>query len=131
MADQNLEPFRQEVRNFLNRELDEELKMASTLGFGIPRSLGTKWHKALYLQGWIAPAWPVDQGGTGWNRMQQHIFSEECALSGAPMVMPFGIDMVGPVVYTFGTHKQQTEHLPGILNGDTWWCQGYSEPGAG
>ena len=131
MSDQNLESFRQEVREFLNHELSEDLRKAAGLGFGIPRDLGTKWHKALYNKGWIAPDWPTDLGGTGWNLMQRHIFSEECALAGAPMVMPFGIDMVGPVINTFGTKEQQTEHIPGILNGDTWWCQGYSEPGSG
>lgn len=131
MAETNLESFRDEVRDFLNQELDAELKQAASLGFGIPRALGTRWHKALYNKGWIAPDWPEDQGGTGWGLMQRHIFSEECALAGAPMVMPFGIGMVGPVINTFGTKEQQAEHIPGILNGDTWWCQGYSEPGSG
>ena len=131
MSTSELELFRQEIREFLDKNLTDDLQKASGLGFGIPRELGTRWHKALFEQGWIAPNWPVTQGGTGWSSMQQHIFSEECALAGTPMVMPFGIDMVGPVIYTFGTEAQQAQHLPGILNGDVWWCQGYSEPGSG
>ena len=131
MSTSELELFRQEIREFLDKNLTDDLQKASGLGFGISRELGTQWHKALFEQGWIAPNWPVAQGGTGWSSMQQHIFSEECALAGTPMVMPFGIDMVGPVIYTFGTEAQQAQHLPGILNGDVWWCQGYSEPGSG
>lgn len=131
MTDDSPDKFRQDVRDFINEALTPELKKASSLGFGIPRELGTRWHKALYEKGWIAPDWPVELGGTGWGLMQRHVFSEECALAGAPMVMPFGIDMVGPVINTFGTKEQQAEHIPGILNGDIWWCQGYSEPGSG
>jgi alkylation response protein AidB-like acyl-CoA dehydrogenase len=123
--------FRQEVRDFLNKTLTPELHQAAQLGFGINRSEGEKWHRALYEQGWIAPAWPEEFGGTGWSAKQQHIFDEELALAGAPMLMPFGLGMVGPVIYTFGTEAQKQQHLPGILDGSVWWCQGYSEPGSG
>ncbi|MBT5686017.1 MAG: pimeloyl-CoA dehydrogenase large subunit, partial [Gammaproteobacteria bacterium] len=101
------------------------------LGFGIPKAIGQEWHKALFDQNWIAPSWPKEYGGTGWNLMQQHIFNEENALAGAPMIMPFSIGMVGPVIYTFGTDEQKKQHLPGIMDGSLWWCQGYSEPGSG
>ena len=131
MTDTNLESFRNEVRDFLNAELTPELRVAGDQGFGISREDGAAWHKKLFEAGWIAPAWPVEHGGTGWSLAQQHLFSEELALAGAPMIMPFGLGMVGPVIYSFGTEEQKAQHLPGILDGSTWWCQGYSEPGSG
>lgn len=131
MTSTAIESFRQEVREFLALELTPELKLAAEQGFGIRREDGARWHRKLFEAGWIAPTWPEEHGGTGWGLEQQHAFSEEMALAGAPMVMPFGIGMVGPVIYTFGTEAQKTRHLPGILDGSTWWCQGYSEPGSG
>ncbi len=123
--------FRAEVKAFLDTSLSEDLKRAAQQGFGIPREAGAKWHNLLYQQGWVAPNWPTEFGGTGWNETQKHIFAEELALAGAPMLMPFGLGMVGPVIYTFGTDAQKAQHLPGILDGSVWWCQGYSEPGSG
>jgi len=123
--------FRNEVREFLTSALTPELRKAAELGFGIDRQAGAEWHHKLFERGWIAPEWPVEYGGTGWSATQQHIFAEECALAGTPMLMPFGLGMVGPVLYTFGTEEQKAQHLPGILDGSVWWCQGYSEPGSG
>ncbi len=123
--------FREEVRTFLGTALTPELRAASEQGFGIKRADGARWHNALFTQGWVAPDWPVEYGGTGWNMTQKHIFDEELTLAGAPVLMPFGLGMVGPVIYTFGTQAQKDQHLPGILDGSTWWCQGYSEPGSG
>lgn len=123
--------FRTEVREFLATALTPELQEAAALGFGIKRKDGARWHNALFERGWVAPDWPVEYGGTGWDVTQKHIFSEELALAGTPMLMPFGLGMVGPVIYTFGTQAQKDQHLPGILDGSTWWCQGYSEPGSG
>jgi alkylation response protein AidB-like acyl-CoA dehydrogenase len=131
MTQPNIEEFRAEVRQFLAESLTPELIKAAELGFGISRTDGSSWHQKLYQKGWIAPDWPVEQGGTGWTSTQQHVFSEEMALAGAPMLMPFGLGMVGPVIYTFGTDAQKAQHLPGILDGSVWWCQGYSEPGSG
>ncbi len=131
MTQPNIEEFRAEVRQFLTESLTPELIKAAELGFGISRTDGSSWHQKLYQKGWIAPDWPVEQGGTGWTSTQQHVFSEEMALAGAPMLMPFGLGMVGPVIYTFGTDAQKAQHLPGILDGSVWWCQGYSEPGSG
>ncbi len=127
----NTDAFRREVRDFLADALTTELRKAAELGFGIHREAGAAWHRKLYERGWVAPEWPVAFGGTGWSATQQHIFAEECALAGTPMLMPFGLGMVGPVIYTFGTEAQQAQHLPGILDGSVWWCQGYSEPGSG
>ncbi|MEM6708995.1 MAG: acyl-CoA dehydrogenase family protein [Pseudomonadota bacterium] len=127
----DLTAFRQEVRDFLAKELTPDLKAAAPQGLAIRREDGSRWHRKLYERGWIAPSWPEAAGGTGWSERQQHIFSEELALAGAPMIMPFGIGMVGPVIYSFGTDEQKAQHLPGILDGSVWWCQGYSEPGSG
>jgi len=131
MAPAELNSFRTEVRDFLAKNLTPEMRKAAALGFGIPKAIGQEWHKALFDQNWIAPSWPQEYGGTGWSLMQQQIFNEENALAGAPMVMPFSISMVGPVIYTFGTDEQKKQHLPGIMDGSLWWCQGYSEPGSG
>lgn len=89
------------------------------------------WQQQLFARGWGAPAWPTDFGGTGWNDNEKAMFSAACALHGAPMQSPFGITMVGPVIYTFGTDAQKAEHLPAIIDGSRLWCQGYSEPGSG
>lgn len=123
--------FRAEVRQFLADALTPELAAAGALGFAAKRADGTRWHKILFEKGWIAPEWPVEYGGTNWDITQKHIFEEEMALAGGPMLMPFGLGMVGPVIYTFGTDEQKAQHLPSILDGSTWWCQGYSEPGSG
>ena len=89
------------------------------------------WTKILHDRGWIAPHWPVEYGGTGWSATQKHIFDEEYNAAFCPRLSPFGLMMVGPVIYTFGSEAQKKEHLPAILNGDVFWCQGYSEPGSG
>ena len=89
------------------------------------------WHKILGKKGWVAPAWPVEYGGTGWTSTQRYIWSEENALAETTPVLPFGVAMVAPVIYTFGTPEQKAYYLPRILSGEDWWCQGYSEPGAG
>ncbi|MEX0838429.1 MAG: acyl-CoA dehydrogenase family protein [Parvibaculum sp.] len=125
------EAFRDEVRQFLKTKLPREVAEAKSVGVSVEKPLLKKWHHALYAQGWVAPAWPKEHGGTGWNVTQRHIFNEETARAEAPRLMPFGLNMVGPVIYTFGNEAQKAQHLPGILSGDIWWCQGYSEPGSG
>ena len=90
-----------------------------------------RWHAILNERGWLAVTWPVEHGGTGWSAVERHIFEEECALANAPRIVPFGLNMLGPVLIKFGSEAQQKEILPRILDGTDWWCQGYSEPGAG
>jgi alkylation response protein AidB-like acyl-CoA dehydrogenase len=123
------EKFRADVRSFLAEELPK-------LGKSSRRDFETKddflaWHRILYKKGWVAPHWPVQYGGTGWNVTQRYIFNEESADVEAPALLPFGLMMVGPVIYTFGNEEQKKKFLPRILSGEDWWCQGYSEPGAG
>jgi alkylation response protein AidB-like acyl-CoA dehydrogenase len=123
--------FRDEVRAFFAEAFDDELK-ASLVGdpHGFREGIIT-WQKRLYERGWIAPGWPVEFGGTGWTPTQKFIFDSERSLAGVPDVVPFGLKMVGPVIYTFGNDEQKERFLPPILKSDDWWCQGYSEPGAG
>ena len=124
--------FRDEVRKFFDDEFDSTL--AKNLGDGHGDNYKESiiaWQKKLYKKGWIAPNWPKEFGGTGWTDTQKFIYESERGLAGVPDVLPFGLKMVGPVIYTFGTQGQKERFLPKILSSDHWWCQGYSEPGAG
>ncbi len=124
--------FREEVRAFFAQAYDDELQ--GRLASGEPqvyKQAVIDWQKRLFDKGWIAPNWPVDFGGTGWDATRQFIFESERASAGVRDVVPFGLKMVGPVIYTFGTKEQQDRFLPAILASDEWWCQGYSEPGSG
>jgi len=125
--------FRDEVRDFIARNLTAESKRNQRLSpGGIPeKSAWETWHAALYKQGWVAPYWPKEHGGTGWSEAQRYIFENECAKAGTPTLLPFGIQMVGPVLMKFGTEAQKNFYLPRIISGEDYWCQGYSEPGSG
>ncbi|MGQ5701719.1 acyl-CoA dehydrogenase family protein [Sandaracinobacteroides sp. A072] len=125
--------FREEVRAFLAEKLTPELARAarrSTSVFHHP-DVSQPWQKILHEKGWVAPDWPVQFGGTGWSDMQRYIFARECALANAPSLAPQGLKMVAPVIMHYGTPEQQAYYLPRILSGEDYWCQGFSEPGAG
>lgn len=123
--------FQQEVRTFIAENYPQNLRSVQDEGHDLSKEDFLSWHRILAKKGWIAPAWPVEYGGTGWTATQRFIWSEELAAADCVGTMPFGLSMVGPVIYTFGTAEQKARFLPGILSGDDWWCQGYSEPGAG
>ncbi len=123
--------FREEVRRFIAENYPESLRAVQEEGEEMAKEDFLSWHRILAKKGWIAPAWPAEYGGPGWSATQRFIFSEEIAAADCVTIMPFGINMVGPVIYTFGTPEQKAHFLPRILSGDDWWCQGYSEPGAG
>ena len=123
--------FQREVRNFIAENYPENLRSVQDEGHDLSKEDFLSWHRILAKKGWIAPAWPVEYGGTGWTATERFIWSEELAAADCVGTMPFGLSMVGPVIYTFGTPEQKAKFLPGILSGDDWWCQGYSEPGAG
>jgi len=123
--------FRDEVRTFIADNYPEGLKAKSEEGEELSKADFLGWHKVLAAKGWAGIAWPVEYGGTGWTSVQRYIFAEESARADAMRLLPFGLNMVGPVIYTFGTPEQKAKFLPRILSGDDWWCQGYSEPGAG
>ncbi|HPF23948.1 MAG: acyl-CoA dehydrogenase family protein [Hyphomonas sp.] len=122
--------FREEVRTFIEENYPKELAGAGTRE-DLSREQFLAWHKILGKKGWSTPAWPTKYGGTGWTSTQKYIWGEENARIDAIMPLPFGVSMVGPVIYTFGNEEQKAKHLPGIRAGEVWWCQGYSEPGAG
>ncbi len=124
--------FRDEVRAFFTEAYDGELQQR--LASSDPETYKAAvidWQRRLHQQGWIAPNWPEEHGGTGWDVTKQFIYETERTAAGVRDVVPFGLKMVGPVIYTFGNDEQKARFLPRILNSDDWWCQGYSEPGAG
>jgi len=123
--------FRDEVRSWLEANLPRDLrdKMASYAHLSKEELL--RWHKILAKKGWVAPAWPKEWGGTGWNVVQRYIFEEELGYVGAPPLIPFGLTMCAAVLLQFGTEAQKKRFLPRIYNGEDFWCQGYSEPGSG
>ncbi len=121
--------FRDTVRNFIKSEYPQNLKGKDMRSLAKEDYLA--WHKILHKKGWAAPSWPKEYGGTGWNITQRYIWGEETARAETLPILPFGVSMVGPVIYSFGSDKQKDFFLPRILNGEHWWCQGYSEPGSG
>lgn len=125
------EAFRQEVRTFLKQKLPQRLADKVRLGQRLTRDDYVEWHAILNARGWLATHWPKAYGGTGWSVVQTHIFELEAALAHAPKVIPFALSMLGPVLIKYGSEEQKAHWLPRILDGSDWWCQGYSEPGAG
>lgn len=125
--------FRTEVRSFLEEALTPELREAGARATSVfmDKRHSLAWQKILHAKGWVAPSWPKQYGGTGWNEMQRALWSAECARASAPALAPMGLRMVGPVIMGYGTDEQKAHYLPRILSGEDYWCQGYSEPGAG
>ena len=123
--------FRDDVRAWLAASLPADLR-AKTIGYQpFTKDELRRWHHILAQQGWVAPAWPREWGGTGWNVVRRYIFEEECGYAGAPTLPPFGVVMCAPVLLEFGTDAQKQRFLPRIYRGDDFWCQAYSEPGSG
>ena len=125
------EAFRAEARAFIADTYPEGLREKQEEGEEMAKADFLSWHRVLAKKGWVAPAWPAEYGGPGWTSVQRYLWSEELARADTVPILPFGINMVGPVIYTFGTPEQKAKFLPPTLSGDIWWCQGYSEPGAG
>ncbi len=123
--------FRNHVRDWLEHNVPADLRAKVALRERLSREDIVRWHKILAAKGWIAPAWPVEWGGTGWNVVERYLFEEECAYAGAPQLPRFAISMCAPVLFRFGIDAQRKRFLPAIYQGDELWCQGYSEPGAG
>ena len=123
--------FRDEVRAFLKEKLPGRISDKAKLGKRLSREDMEEWHRILNERGWLAVNWPEECGGTGWTAVQKHIFDEECWAAGAPRTVPFGLNMLAPVLIKFGSDEQKAHYLPRILDGTDWWCQGYSEPGSG
>ncbi len=123
--------FREEIRTWVHAHLPADIAHKVQNGLRLSRDDHQRWARILGKKGWLGHGWPKQFGGPGWNAVQKHLFEEECALAGAPRVVPFGPVMVAPVIMAFGNTEQQQRFLPGIASGDVWWSQGYSEPGSG
>ena len=123
--------FREEARTFIAQNYPKELREKQDRGEELGKEDYLSWHRILAKKGWATPSWPVEFGGTGWTPTQKYIWSEEQARADTIGILPFGVSMLAPVIYTFGTQEQKEQFLPGIRDGLVWWCQGYSEPGAG
>ena len=123
--------FRNEVQDWLRDHLPAAMRDKVVRYAHLDRDDLLGWHRILATKGWIAPAWPQEWGGTGWNVVQRYIFEEECGYAGAPPLVPFGLAMCAPVLLKFGTDAQKQRFLPRIYRGDDFWCQGYSEPASG
>ena len=125
--------FRDEIRAFLDEKLTPDLARAGRLMTSVysDHEASMAWQAILHERGWAAPAWPVKYGGCDWSLTQHYIFSREMTLAGAPALSPMGIRMVSHAIMKFGTDEQKNHFLPGILTGEVFFCQGYSEPEAG
>ena len=123
--------FREDIRAWVHASLPKDISDKVHNALRLSKADMQRWAKILGKKGWLGHGWPKEFGGPGWNAVQKHLFEEECALAGAPRVVPFGPVMVAPVIMAFGNAEQQQRFLPGIASGDVWWSQGYSEPGAG
>ena len=123
--------FRDEVRGWIKQNLPQDLREKIANYDELGRDDLLRWHKILAKQGWVAPAWPKEWGGTGWNVVQRYIFEEELGYAGSPPLIPFGLSMCAPVLLRFGSEAQKKRFLPRIYQGEDFWCQGYSEPGSG
>ena len=125
--------FLETVRGFLATELTEDLREAGRQTIGVHSEIGAArlWHRRLYARGWIAPAWPAEHGGCGWNARQRFLFEQECARNDAPVLFASALRSLGPLIIAAGSEEQKRRYLPAILSGDDLWCQGFSEPGAG
>jgi alkylation response protein AidB-like acyl-CoA dehydrogenase len=125
------EAFRAEARAFIAENYPKALRDKQKSEDSLSKEDYFSWHRILARKGWATPSWPVEWGGTGWTPTQKYIWSEEQALADTIPILPFGVAMLAPVLWTFGTQEQKERFLPRIRDGIDWWCQGYSEPGAG
>ncbi|MBK8007412.1 MAG: pimeloyl-CoA dehydrogenase large subunit [Rhizobiales bacterium] len=123
--------FRDEVRDFFRKNVPADTKKKLIEGRKLDKADIVNWQRILNKKGWAVPNWPKEYGGTGWTAVQKYIFLEELQRAPAPDPLPFGVSMVGPVIAAFGNEQQKKHFLPRIANIDDWWCQGFSEPGAG
>lgn len=123
--------FRQEVRDFIRAAVPEAIARRTREGVHPTKEDLQTWNGILNEKGWAAAHWPKEFGGSGWTPAQVHIFEEECAAADAPFLSFFGLRLLGPLLYTFGTPEQQERYLEDIRSGAVFWCQGFSEPSAG
>ncbi|MEQ1808278.1 MAG: acyl-CoA dehydrogenase family protein [Terricaulis sp.] len=123
--------FRRDMRAWIAANLPADIAERGRRGFHATRGDVEVWTRSLNAQGWAAPAWPVEHGGADWTPLQRYLFQLELRAAGAPVQDQSAMELVGPVIYTFGNEAQKRTYLPAILNADTFWCQGFSEPNSG
>ena len=125
--------FQNEVREWISEHYPEEMKarLSYSPGGHLTKEDYIYWQQALYERGWAGVNWPTEYGGPGFTATQRYLYDLEMSAAGTPRVIPFGQNMVAPVIMKFGTDEQKEKYLPDILASRVWWCQGYSEPGAG
>ena len=133
LNDPALTAFREEVRAFLSANLPDDIRRgaARATSVFIDPDVSLPWQRILHAKGWAAPDWPAEFGGPGWSEIERYIFAAECARAGTPNLAPMGLKMVAPVIMHYGSPEQRAHYLPRILSGEDYWCQGFSEPGAG
>ncbi len=133
LNDPALTAFRDEVSTFLAAHLPDDIRRgaARATSVFIDPDISLPWQRILHAKGWAAPDWPAEFGGPGWSEIERYIFAAECAQAGAPNLAPMGLKMVAPVIMHYGSAEQRAHYLPRILSGEDYWCQGFSEPGAG
>lgn len=127
----NEEAFRAEVRAFFASDLPPDVARKSKAGQRLTKAEVERWQAILSARGWLAPLWPVEYGGAGWSVVERFIYEEEAALAHAPSPIAFGLNMLAPVLIKYGSDAQKAHWLSRMLRGEDWWCQGFSEPGAG
>ena len=125
------ESFRAEVRQFCAERLPDDLRRKVNDNLWLDKADYVRYMRLLDERGWAVGHWPREYGGCGWSHLQRFVFEEETTHAGAPWLIPFGVNYVGPVIYTFGSQAQKDRFLPPIRSTTEWWAQGYSEPGAG
>jgi alkylation response protein AidB-like acyl-CoA dehydrogenase len=123
--------FRDEVRAFFAEGVPDAWRTRVRAGLRLEPDELIAYQRRLAARGWGAPTWPVEYGGPGWSPTQQYIFWSEAARADAPAQFHQGLELIGPIIFTYGTPEQKAQYLPRILTLEDWWCQGYSEPGAG
>ena len=123
--------FVEDIVRFIKEHLDPDIARKVEFGEPVPKDDLDEWTRTLNRQGWAAPNWPVEYGGTGWNMLRRHLFDQTMRVHHAPQTEGFGFNMVGPAIIKYGSEEQKAYYLPKILNQEMNWCQGYSEPGAG
>jgi pimeloyl-CoA dehydrogenase large subunit len=123
--------FRDEVRHFFTTQIPESIRRKTIEGRKLDKQDIVTAHRIMFAKGWATPNWPKEWGGRDWTPIQQYIFMEELQKSGSPQPLQFNVQMCGPVVYTFASEAQKQRFLPRMASLDDWWCQGFSEPGAG
>lgn len=123
--------FQAEMRALIADVLPQDIARRGRQGFHATHDDVQRWMRILNERGLAAVHWPVEYGGADWTPMQRHLFQVELRAAGAPVPDQAALELVGPVLYTFGDDTQKAQYLPAILNGDTAWCQGFSEPNSG